>query len=325
MKCFKKFLALFSFFLFFTSLFIPQNANAFNVPTKTIDQACTTPSAGTNFVNMTVPGTFQTFSPTMETLDSVSAFISAAPGTTVQVRAKIFHHATSGVMENFAISINTVTLTDTPNWKAFEMDNKPMPAGIYSLMIDLAVRNGGEFFWYAKDDGNCYPNGYAVIDSHPNQNKDFNFVIFGKNSIPSSASSSVVPSASNNTAPDSSSSDSTSATNEAIDEATDATGDSSSDSSTSSTEAPKVTASSNKQSADAKDFMASPEKQKVFNQAMIDALIADFKKDNPPGIFGIGGFVGDILTWTNIAIFFGLIILIVLGIVFLGKRKNPNE
>lgn len=318
MKYLKKFLVLMPMVLLLSMPFVPQKTQAFNLPIYTIDQACTTHSAGTVFTNMTVSGTFQTFSPTMETLDSVSAYLSAAPGTTVPVKAKIFHYAPSGAMENFTLSISTVTLTDTPSWKAFKMEKKPMPAGIYALMIQVATNDGGEFYWYAKDDGNCYPNGYAVIDSHPDHNKDFNFVIFGKNSNPGT----VAPEEASGTNSDSSDAiDATESTD--VTDATDATGNTSS--SSSSTTAPKVTASSNKQSTDAKSFMASPAKQAEFNQAMKDALIADFKKDNPKGIFGIGGFVGDILTWVNIAIFFGIILFFVLGFVLLIKLKGPKK
>jgi hypothetical protein len=301
---FKKITILFSLILVSIIFLLPGNAKAFNLPTKTIDQACVEPSVGTVHVGMVVPGTFQVFSPTMDILDSASAFIAAVPGTTVPVRAKIFHHTASGVMENFAVSINTVMVTDTPSWKAFEMENKPMPAGNYSLMLQVATRDGGEVYWYAKDDGNCYPNGYAVVDSHPDHSKDFNFVIFGKNSGTNSGTDSD---------PDSAASDDAS-----VDSST-------SDSDSSTIAAPKTTAASNKQSADSKALMSSPQKQEEFNQAMIDALIADFKKENPRGIFGIGGFVGDVLTWINIAIFFGVIAFLVIVFVLLFRKKRPIE
>ena len=275
---------------------LPSNTIAFSVPGKTIDQACTEISQGTVFVNMSVVGTIQIFFPTMDILDAAAARISATPGKTVDVRAVVYNTTSQGML-NFAESTNTVTVTDTPSWQVFEMDDIPIPSdGDFSFMV-YSVNRSDEVIWYAKDSGDCYPNGYPIIDSNEVMNEDFNFVIYGKNA----GGSAMAPTDSAD--PDTITNGSTSL----------------------NTTSSNTASTPNKQSADSKAFLSNPKAQEQFTQEMKDAILADFKRENPKGIFGIGGFMGDILTWTNVIIFFSIVVFIIVITLILRLRKKPES
>jgi hypothetical protein len=284
-----------------------------------IDQMCgitadpITPNIGRQDV-------YQTFIPTLNTLDAVGALIWSNESYPVKIRVLIYDISS---IWNFRLVVNELSSVDNVRGhKKIDIPDTHLDPGRYALSFK-AVHENDSVKWLGTH-RQCYPNGNAIIDDENLPNTDMVFYTYSYDSTTGSSGTPDESSVSDRsgTADDSVTNDDSSQSSQS---GTSGSTTGSSTSSSSASDAVSVEApSADTPGVNTKNNQVPPMSDEEL-AALITWIKADAEANRSHGIFGISGIMGRYLTWpVVIGVGAFILLLIVVGIILLAtRRKSP--
>lgn len=270
---------------------------------------------------------YQTFAADSYTVDGLGLYVYVQPTfifPSDQAKIKITIYNISSIWLYSEVASYTKAINKQSGWTVFDMDDLFLAPGYYAIGVK-SISSSTNVIWAGTE--GIYPFGHAIYDDEIVENIDFGFIIYGQwgevsqgldldnidqGSEPAPADQSTSSSAS--TPSSSGASGSTSSTSTVSNTSTGTGVNQTSVAEPTSAELSKA----NQEISSVKPISDDELRE------LLAFIKAEHEKNRANGIFGLGGVLGDILSFRNVIIFLALIAIISV-ISILRKKKNTAQ